>query len=704
MIEALKKMLREPNKAVPPIRIAPDALTYKEVDAAMLKWYRRVIVQPAVERMKARGGVTWEADARRLLDDSFATLFSEIKYAKPTGLAALARKVKADGCDDPGVLLVAAKIDRLAEVDWRFISDCSTLSNKGWDADPKTPEVLRYLTDLNMRWAIGESGRKKEHDALETKAILRLPRVLEDGSFLPDEMGAFLKSTQLVSATMQRQGERVRDFSMKLAAPKWVQYYLLGIAEVDIAWKARGEGWASTVTDDGWKVFSEHLAKAREALVASWRENPKSPLAATKMITVVMAGAGRAGETERVWFDRAIAAQCDYRPAYSAIEWAYRPRWCGSYELMLAFGRACVGTKRYDLKIPLRFTAVCSEIAGELGDWHDFYRRAEVAGPLMELSEGMVKQSATPQDRKFHLSNLVVNAWLTGNNKQAAATLAELGGTLDSVAARRLSAHRVSKAQMLDEIALTGSPVEADFQRANALYKGGKLAEAEVIFRKIEPSTPGTAVERVKERLLLIGIERKLEKGEWARLPVDPKLQGWLNRGGKWSGTEDGVLVNTGTDAAGKIIHLARVGPDFEMKVEFSVEAKEKCCRRCELCFGWHDGFQEPYNTVGYGQPGKFPAETSLRGSNVSSHGKPVKGIPYQEKNLLYLRSSGGKLTFTVNGKPAYTDYQSEDMNFGPADAHVGIGSYRWCRMDTTYIKNVEVRRIIPSGDRVIDK
>lgn len=694
LIDSLKAMAREPQKAVPPIKIPPDAFTSKMLDEITLKWYRRLFVEPALARMKARGAVAWEADARKLLDASFDALFTANRFGKPTALSTFAKKIQAAGCDDPAVLLVAAKLNRLAETNWRFVHDCSQLSNKGWDADPKTPAVMRFFTDLNLRSAWGESGRAKEHDTLETQAIMRLPRILEDGSFTPDEMEVFLRTTWLSSDTMKRQGERIRDMSPKLSAPKWVQLYLHGWAEKKLAWKERGGGWASTVTDKGWKGFEEHLSKARESLAASWVANPKSPLAATAMISVVMAGAGRPEDTERIWFDRAITAQADHVPAYSAIEWAYNPRWCGSYELMLEFGRACLATKRYDLDIPYRFSSVCSKIADELGDWHEFYRRPDVAGPLMELSEGLVKNASTPQHRTSMMNHVLVSAWLTGDRNRAAAALKEMGGKPNDITYRKFSSHRVKTSQVLDELSLVGSPVEEGFNRASKSFEDGKLAEAAELFKKIEPATLGSAAERVKERLMLIEIEQNLAKGDWVKLPVGPKLLGWQKRRGVWSGTDDGVIINNGNDGQGLIVHLARVGPEFEMKVEFSVDAKDDCCRRCELCFGWNKGFEEPYNMIGYGQRGKFPAETCIYNSYSELSGKPVKGIPYQDTNTLHLQVSNKKLTFTVNGKPAYKDITPKDMNFGPADGQVGVGNYRCCRMNTTRITKIEVRRL----------
>ncbi|MDH7501935.1 MAG: hypothetical protein QHJ82_04360 [Verrucomicrobiota bacterium] len=79
------------------------------------------------------------------------------------------------------------------------------------------------------------------------------------------------------------------------------------------AWKARGSGWANTVTPEGWKGFEDHLAKARAALTQAWKLHPQRPLAPCCMVTVAM-GDSDANET-RIWFDRAIEGQIDLQTA-----------------------------------------------------------------------------------------------------------------------------------------------------------------------------------------------------------------------------------------------------------------------------------------------------------------------------------------------------------------------------------------------------
>ena len=78
----------------------------------------------------------------------------------------------------------------------------------------------------------------------------------------------------------------------------------------DYAWDARGNGYADTVTEEGWKGFHERLAVAAEALSKAYALDPGSPAASTEMIKVMM-GEGGGRERMEVWFRRAMAADPD---------------------------------------------------------------------------------------------------------------------------------------------------------------------------------------------------------------------------------------------------------------------------------------------------------------------------------------------------------------------------------------------------------
>jgi hypothetical protein len=106
---------------------------------------------------------------------------------------------------------------------------------------------------------------------------------------------------------------------------------------ISYAWKARGNGWASTVTPDGWKLFKERLESARQALEEAWRADPKHPGPPAAMLRVAL-GMEEVRADLRTWIERAKAADPNNIDAANNMLWFLMPRWHGSRELLLSFG------------------------------------------------------------------------------------------------------------------------------------------------------------------------------------------------------------------------------------------------------------------------------------------------------------------------------------------------------------------------------
>ena len=149
----------------------------------------------------------------------------------------------------------------------------------------------------------------------------------------------------------------------------------------------RGTGYADTVTEEGWKGFKENSTKAAEFFTKAWEIDPKLPYAAAAMIEVAMSGDDKL--SSRDWFDRAVAAQMDYKLAYNHYLWSIRPRWGGSHKKMYQFGLECLATKRFDTAVPEKFIQVCLDIDSELGGKGEVWRKTGVFANIKKLMEGL---------------------------------------------------------------------------------------------------------------------------------------------------------------------------------------------------------------------------------------------------------------------------------------------------------------------------
>ena len=111
-------------------------------------------------------------------------------------------------------------------------------------------------------------------------------------------------------------------------------------------WDARTNSVAAEVPEGGFEVFGKRLRIAREAVEEAWRLRPGVRRAACLMIDIEKSIGGDRAVME-LWFDRAMKIDGDdLGPCLAKLDWL-DPKWHGSSEAMIAFGRACRDTKNW---------------------------------------------------------------------------------------------------------------------------------------------------------------------------------------------------------------------------------------------------------------------------------------------------------------------------------------------------------------------
>jgi len=132
----------------------------------------------------------------------------------------------------------------------------------------------------------------------------------------------------------------------------YTTWLLKGTAYIRLAWNARGGGYADTVSEAGWKLFGERLGTAQADLEHAWQLYPKDPEIAHQMMTVML---GQGGDRDRMelWFNRSMAINPNDYDACSAKLYYLEPKWYGSQEAMLDFGRECVHNTNWGGHVPL---------------------------------------------------------------------------------------------------------------------------------------------------------------------------------------------------------------------------------------------------------------------------------------------------------------------------------------------------------------
>ncbi len=199
-------------------------------------------------------------------------------------------------------------------------------------------------TDTEMRDfydAVGDQVRGRHFDALSRQANdlqqqkARFPDGLWKLSIFYQAVDASLRdvvSTEHQRVSFQNDLENyVRRHAASMNA--WLLEANLWKA---IGWKARGGGYANTVTPEGWRDFNAALTRAAAIL-----DGHKSQLASNPQWYVqrldIATGLNEPDALARKIFDEGVAVAPAYLPIYQSMEQRLSPLWHGSEESLIAF-------------------------------------------------------------------------------------------------------------------------------------------------------------------------------------------------------------------------------------------------------------------------------------------------------------------------------------------------------------------------------
>jgi len=97
------------------------------------------------------------------------------------------------------------------------------------------------------------------------------------------------------------------------------------------AWRARGNGFASTVTDEGWELFHQLSRNAWFTLINNKETSSRIPSWYSNAISFGLSAGIPAAEISSL-FDEGIARHPGYLPIYFSYLRVYAPRWGGTFE------------------------------------------------------------------------------------------------------------------------------------------------------------------------------------------------------------------------------------------------------------------------------------------------------------------------------------------------------------------------------------
>ncbi|NUQ61052.1 MAG: hypothetical protein HUU20_01090 [Pirellulales bacterium] len=369
--------------------------------------------------------------------------------------------------------------------------------------------------------------------------------------------------------------------SKQPSADPWIVHMLAGRAYVARAWHHRGGDWARNVTPEGWRLFGEYLEKAAGEFTEALKLHPECPEAATWMI--VVAAAGESGQTPQAWFDKAVAGEIDYIPAYDNLRWALRPRWGGSHDALYRFGCRCADTRRYDTMVPFVLLQAINDIDEELAYNCEVWRREGVYARVKEMLDAMASDPSRTDGgirpgRSSVMSVHVAMAERAGQYDEARRLLDELGDRFDREIFDLWCGH--PQYLLAGIYAFTGKGSQAITKAWQTLNEAPKPCSDSVL-RQIQSLFQNALAaddnEWSKEycRVWVAELDGRLgfAAGKpWER-KFDPKLLCWWMTDGTWSRESEDSAIGHSHRATGRVRIRPAFVPMFPLEVEFGVEA-----------------------------------------------------------------------------------------------------------------------------------
>jgi hypothetical protein len=661
---------------------------------------REFRVRQYLEGYQARGDRNPECDllAQQFLTNWIAQNYGGAMDTNLPPLSVLSDRLASDpACQDPLLLTIAAiNTIELHEANRRFTRAIKGFENSKHLAYPKFFATVMLAGKLIQ----DQAGRQP---VLDAQALQYLKTALTDGSLQPGDQAKlaeilindwgrdfFKRNAAAVCPLVQEQGGTFQ----------WLALVLEGEFQINEAWRVRGDGYASSVSDAGWKGFAGHLGQARKNLTQAWQLRPDLPLAPCRMITVAL-GDGDFSDM-RTWFDRTTVAQLDYAVAWNEMRWGLRPRWYGDYKSMLAFGVTALNTRRFDTDVPRMFFDSLSDLESEMGlpAGRHLYARADIWPDLQEMYEGYIAEPSLSEDsRAGWRSTYAVVASLAGKYDAAQKQFQALNWQPHPW---NLTGWGRDLSLLPMEVAARTGPQSARVTAAEARRESGDAGGALQIYNSLSAAGNLISLELdpltgsfVRDRLATLGVEQRLQAGGWVDfLPTDTNFTGWHIGFGKFKLLPDGGL-EVQSDPNGHLAYSrVRLGTEFEVRGQFEVVRSSTTAFQAGLVMGVPQ--YENYNWYAFRMKRNNDEGDVASFSQHWTSRQIVQSVPLDAHvNSFDFRFQNGLVTATVDGHQVFTDAAPpKDSNVTTNEFLLGLGAFNDSNSSVIRYRQIQVRKL----------
>ncbi len=416
-----------------------------ETLAAWLQWERATSLGDY--RRTGERDPAWDTDACDCLNAYAQSLVLSPEDGKTfiAAATAAAQRALTKGCTDPLVYyatlrLISVHLTHPASENARSYAEVeANMEKSGYSAFRKCFASLRaasFAIEAGRQANPGgettpsppgtDAGASLDRALKHLVEVLHDPSVPRDGLFdIADSLLEFAQDSQLGQARIFVPLEAEFASGSLRDAPETATLRMAeGMFWINYGWQARTSGWGSEVSGEGWHLFEERLRKAQTALERAYELDPTDPRICDLMMTVEL-GQGEGRERMETWFRRAMDADPDNVRACHKKMYYLEPKWYGSDEEMLEFGRQCLATRLPWLLEDAHITLASNRSDA---DWQAYWKEPAVWKDIQQLYEAALE--ADP-DSAWIRSRYAKVAFLSEHWKLADTLFNELGDRVD---------------------------------------------------------------------------------------------------------------------------------------------------------------------------------------------------------------------------------------------------------------------------------
>jgi hypothetical protein len=306
-------------------------------------------------------------------------------------------------------------------------------------ADSRYPAIrravaLRFSASMGLYATMPDDADRKQAERDLDAALALVKESAESDERNPfwnanwaDTLNELTRGYRVLGVPAEAAHERVDAALAGVPDARGLRLFNRGNFWFGYGWEARTEAFAPDVPEGGFEALEKRLAIAREAFEEAWKVQPGSDETACRLMEIDKAVGGDR-DTMELWFERALKANGDDREScWSKLEWL-DPKWHGSVEEMLAFGRACRDTKNSRTGITLLAADAHWRIAAKLGKYQRKYLALpEVWADIQSVYDEYLKHHPVDDVAR---SKYAVFSYLAGHHREAEVQFVALGDRL----------------------------------------------------------------------------------------------------------------------------------------------------------------------------------------------------------------------------------------------------------------------------------